>query len=166
MEFVQETSMCFSLSIFIKSSSLINPGDFMIGLFSTIGVAIGIGYAANSNDAIRRLKQDNPMVMMGLLLFGLFIVLKILGSVMVFSFSICLPLSSNIYQNLKSQNQTQVFLFFIIKVILIHAACRRRNILNKITNTAETTGLVKTPMGVLLEYLGATVSSNFLNSDE
>lgn len=40
------------------------------------------------------------------------------------------------------------------QVILIHAALRLRNLLNKIENQKELLGLKKSPMGLLLEFLG------------
>lgn len=69
----------------------------MIGLFSIVGILLVVSYASSSNRALQRLKQDNPIIIIAIVLFSLFILLKLLGSLMVFIFSVCLPLSSNLY---------------------------------------------------------------------
>jgi hypothetical protein len=45
---------------------------------------------------------------------------------------------------------------FNFQVIFLHAGLRLRNLKNKLANKVETIGIARTPMGVLLEALGAT----------
>ena len=42
-----------------------------------------------------------------------------------------------------------------ILLIFLHAAMRLRNLKNKAVNKAETIGFTRTPMGFILEQLGA-----------
>lgn len=42
--------------------------------------------------------------------------------------------------------------------VLIHASVRKRNMKNKLANTAESLGLKATPVGELLDHLGLTVT--------
>lgn len=41
-------------------------------------------------------------------------------------------------------------------MIFLHAGLRSRNLKNKIANKIEAVGIARTPMGFLLELLGAT----------
>jgi len=60
------------------------------------------------------------------------VLVYILGSVAVFMFGVALP----------------------VLVCLLHAMLRMRNIKNKINRHVELIGVKRTPMGMLLEYLG------------
>jgi hypothetical protein len=42
-----------------------------------------------------------------------------------------------------------------VSVIFLHASMRLRNIKNKLSNKIETIGITRTPMGFILENLGA-----------
>jgi hypothetical protein len=42
------------------------------------------------------------------------------------------------------------------KVVFLHAILRLRNLKNKVANKAEMIGIARTPMGCILEQLGAT----------
>jgi len=114
--------------------SMINPLQFVLGILAFVSTSTGILYAANKNPDIQRFKRDKPYVnLMILMLAGAFL-FKLFGSLIVFLFSICMPLT----------------------VIFSHAAMRTRNLKNKLSNKIENIGLARTPMGVLLEQLGAT----------
>ena len=48
-------------------------------------------------------------------------------------------------------------ILYYFKVIFVHAALRQRNLMNKLTNKKEQLiGISRTPMGFLLQQLGAT----------
>jgi hypothetical protein len=87
------------------------------------------------------------------------IIFKLFGSLLMFVFSICLPLTSELFFLFLSLSLSLSILFNInlnFLVIFLHAALRLRNLKNKMANRIEIIGVTRTPMGCLLELLGAT----------
>lgn len=105
----------------------------LLGIFAML-LAIGIFiYAKTNSRQFVRFKAEHPLISLGLIFGGGYLIVYLFSSVLVFLFGILLP----------------------IFLTLLHASMRLRNLKNKITNTMENAGLKKTPMGVLLEEFGA-----------
>ncbi|RNA29978.1 PRA1 family 3 [Brachionus plicatilis] len=121
--------VCF-LAIFLLMS-IIHPLQIFSGLFLIIGLCVVANIMSNKSPEIQRFKKERPFLNLIIVVFISGFLFNLFGSLMIFLFSICLPLS----------------------VILIHAALRLRNLNNKIENKKELLGLTKSPMGLLLEFL-------------
>lgn len=128
-DWTNATNDAFSFS----QSSVINPSKMLLGIFAML-LAIGIFiYAKTNSRQFVRFKAEHPLISLGLIFGGGYLIVYLFSSVLVFLFGILLP----------------------IFLTLLHASMRLRNLKNKITNTMENAGLKKTPMGVLLEEFGA-----------
>lgn len=120
--------------------SVINPSKMLLGIFAML-LASGIFiYARTNSPAFTQFKRNHPLISLGLIFGGGYLIVYLFSSVLVFLFGILLP----------------------IFLTLLHASMRLRNLKNKITNTMENVGLKKTPMGVLLEEFGADSSDDAL----
>lgn len=82
------------LAIFVIIS-IIHPLQFVIGLFAFLGLSGGIIFLTNKNVEIQRFKRDKPYLnLIGILLLTGFM-FRLFGSMLIFLFSICLPLTCN-----------------------------------------------------------------------
>lgn len=131
--YYQTNYFMFFLVIFVIIS-MIHPTQFITGLAVFVALSAGIIFLANKNLELQRLKRDKPFLSLAIILVLVGFLFKLFGSLMVFLFSVCLPLS----------------------LIFLHASLRLRNFKNKLANKVETIGISRTPMGCLLEALGAT----------
>ncbi|XP_078001113.1 PRA1 family protein 3-like [Glandiceps talaboti] len=110
----------------------LHPIQMLLGLGSVAAAFTGFIYLSENKRQVRRFKQDHTFLcVLAILAVGYFIV-YIFGSLLVFLWGVALPLT----------------------VIFLHASLRLRNIKNKYSTTAESFGLKRTPMGVLLTALG------------
>ena len=131
----------------------------MLGLFLFIAIFVGFVMLTNKNPQIQRMKRDKPYLNLAIILVLSGFVLNLIGSLLIFLFSICLPLSREYFIVLKivlSKFAKLIHIVFLFAVIFLHAAFRLRNLKNKVTNKIELIGVSRTPMGYLLEQLGAT----------
>jgi hypothetical protein len=109
---------------------------------------------ANKSAEVQRLKRDKPFLTFALILVASGFVFKMFGSLLVFLFSVCLPLTSMTHFFTENTQETNLSYFF--KVIFVHAVLRTRSLNNKLANKVEMIGWARTPMGFILEQLGAT----------
>ena len=65
----------------------------MAGLFGFIVIGIGYVIVSNKNEQIQRLKRDKPF----LNLIIIVIISNLFGSLLMFMFSICMPLSCKFF---------------------------------------------------------------------
>ncbi|CAG2121103.1 unnamed protein product [Medioppia subpectinata] len=84
-------------------------------------------------------KRSHPIISLCLIFGGGSVIVYLFSSVLVFLIGILLPLF----------------------LVLLHASLRTRNLKNKITNTMETVGITKTPMGLLLDSFGSDPETHF-----
>ncbi|KAK7080599.1 PRA1 protein 3 [Halocaridina rubra] len=111
---------------------VIHPTKMFCGMVA-MGLAFSLFYyLTNNKQPAVQFKKDHPVLSLIVLVMGIYFIVYLLGSVVVFLMGILLP----------------------IVVIFIHASMRLRNLKNKIMNKIEYVGLKKTPMGVILDALG------------
>ncbi|CAH1784962.1 unnamed protein product [Owenia fusiformis] len=111
---------------------VLHPVQMVIGIASVSAVFAAFVYFTDNKYETRRFKRDHPALCVAVVLFGGYIMVYVLGSVIVFLFGIGLPLL----------------------LVIMHAAMRMRNMKNKISNKIEFVGLKRTPMGIILTGLG------------
>jgi len=124
------------LLVFIINFILVgiaHPVQIVLAFSAVVTAFVGIlyVYVTNNKPESRRFKIY-PGVCAAIVMFAGYVLVYILSSVAVFMFGIALP----------------------VLVCLLHAMLRMRNIKNKINRHVELIGVERTPMGVLLEYLG------------
>ncbi|CAF0802240.1 unnamed protein product [Didymodactylos carnosus] len=110
------------------------PVDFLFGLVVVSAVLMAFVYVSPSTKLqsptasiesfLQTLKRDRPIIILVALLGVSYLILSMLGKILVFIAGIVLP----------------------IQAILLHAAFRKRNIVNKIANKVELFGLKNTPI--------------------
>lgn len=131
--YYQTNYFLFFLAIFVVIG-IIHPQELGYGLLGFGVITGGFLFITNKSPEIQRLKRDKPFLSLFVNLLIAGFIFKLMGSLMMFLFSICLPIS----------------------VISLHASFRLRSLKNKVSNRVESIGLARTPMGFLLEQLGAT----------
>nr|CAD7431758.1 unnamed protein product [Timema monikensis] len=116
----------------MRRLSVMHPTQMLLGMLA-VSVAFGLFcYFTNAKRSASRFRNNHPYFSMLVVLAGIYFIVYMLGSVIVFIFGILLP----------------------VVVTFLHASMRLRNIKNKLVNKIEVIGLKKTPMGVFLETLG------------
>ncbi|XP_070559578.1 PRA1 family protein 3-like [Ptychodera flava] len=121
------TAVCIFLVV-----GCLHPIKMLIGL-GAVAMAFGLFvYATEHKREMKRFKQDHPFLSVLAILGAGYFIVYVCGALLVFLWGIALPLA----------------------VIFLHASFRMRNIKNKYSTTAETFGLKRSPMGVLLTALG------------
>ena len=138
---------------------IIHPQQFILGLLTFVAISVGYVMLTDKNPQIQRLKRDKPYLNLAIILILSAFLFNLFGSLMTFLFSICMPLSGKLFI-MKSPSRNsfsiKIDISYQFQVIFLHAALRLRNIKNKIANKIELIGVSRTPMGFLLEQLGAT----------
>lgn len=130
--YYQTNYFLFFLALFTLIS-IIHPVEFAAGLLAFVVLFAGAIFLTNKNPQIQRIKRDKPFLNLGVILVIAAFLFNLFGSLLMFMFAICLP----------------------ILLIFLHASMRLRNFKNKVTNKIELIGLARTPMGFILEQLGA-----------
>lgn len=69
----------------------------MAGLFGFIVIGIGYVIVSNKNEQIQRLKRDKPFLNLIIIVIISGFVFNLFGSLLMFMFSICMPLSCKIF---------------------------------------------------------------------
>lgn len=128
-----QTNYLLLVVIFCIIVGVINPLQFMVGLLTIVSLFFALFHFKNNNVQVQNLLQNKPYINLIVITIFSGLILNAIGSVLVFLFSICLPLT----------------------LVFIHAALRTRNLKNKIENKAESIGFKRTVMGFILEKLGA-----------
>ncbi|XP_068110051.1 PRA1 family protein 3 [Hyperolius riggenbachi] len=109
----------------------LSPLNMILGGSVVILVFLGFVVASNKKDIVRKFKKQYPTTFVMSIMLSSYFVISMFGGIMVFVFGISLPLL----------------------LMFIHASLRLRNIKNKLENKAESIGLKKTPMGIVLDAL-------------
>jgi hypothetical protein len=112
-----------------------NPGQMLLGMAVVAGMMVAYNQLTKNQRVAMDFKKEHPLACLILILVGVYLIISLLGSVLVFLFGVCLPLSAT----------------------FIHASLRLRNVKNKLANMKEKLTLKKTPMGIILEELGMAV---------
>ncbi|KOC59325.1 PRA1 family protein 3 [Habropoda laboriosa] len=121
--------ICIAITLIV---SLLHPMKMMIGVISMMAIWGECAYLFSEDEALLDFKKSYPQVGIVIaVIFGSFVVYTI-NSLL---FALCGVLLSLI-------------------VILIHASLRLRHMKNKIVNKIEGMGLERTPMGIILSYIG------------
>ncbi|KAG7171625.1 PRA1 family protein 3-like [Homarus americanus] len=111
---------------------IIHPTKMFCGM-TAVGIAFGLFYyLTNNKQPAVDFKKSHPILSLIILVLGVYFIVYLLGSVVVFLMGILLP----------------------IMVIFAHASMRLRNLKNKLMNKVEYLGFKRTPMGVILDALG------------
>ncbi|CAG0886075.1 unnamed protein product [Darwinula stevensoni] len=111
---------------------IMHPQKMLLGMLAA-GVAFALFYyISNSQRSLQNFKQNHPIISVIIVFSACYFIVYMMGNVAIFLLGILLP----------------------IFLILVHASLRLRNIRNKLSRRMETFGLVKTPMGVILETFG------------
>lgn len=90
--YYQTNYMVFFLALFIVIS-IIHPTQVFSGLFVFIGLSTGFIVLTNKSVEIQRLKRDKPFLNLVILIFIAGFLFNMFGSLLLFLYSICLPLS-------------------------------------------------------------------------
>jgi len=136
--YYQSNYFLMALALFILIG-FIHPLKMALGL-----IALGIGcvlfsLACSAGPQVSQFKKDHPLVSVAALLSGVYFIVYLLNSIMVFLFGILLPVS----------------------VVFVHASLRMRNIRNKLANKMEQIGVKEmTPMRLILDSLGFEADLN------
>uniref|UniRef100_A0A8C9F2Z2 PRA1 family protein n=1 Tax=Pavo cristatus TaxID=9049 RepID=A0A8C9F2Z2_PAVCR len=109
----------------------LSPLNMLIGGTVVVLVFLGFVWVSHNKDILRRMKKQYPTTFVIAIMLSSYFLISYLGDVMVFMFGITLPLL----------------------LMFIHASLRLRNIKNKLENKKEEIGLMKTPMGIILDAL-------------
>ncbi|XP_071532816.1 PRA1 family protein 3 [Panulirus ornatus] len=127
-----QTNYFLTYLIVFAVVGVIHPTKMFCGM-TAMGLAFGLFYyLTNNKQPAVQFKKDHPVVSLIILILGIYFIVYLLGSVVVFLMGIFLP----------------------ILVIFVHASMRLRNLKNKLMNKVEYLGLKRTPMGVILDALG------------
>lgn len=105
----------------------------LLGLLAVAVAALIFVYALNNSPRVMDFKRAHPVISLGLIFGGGSIIVFLFSALLVFLLGVLLPLF----------------------IILLHASLRTRNLKNKVANTAESAGLTRTPMGLLLDAFGS-----------
>ncbi|XP_069936614.1 PRA1 family protein 3 [Cherax quadricarinatus] len=135
-----QTNYFLTYFIVFTVVGVIHPTKMFCGMIA-VGLAFGLFYyLTNNKQPAVAFKKDHPIISLIILILGVYFIVYLLGSVVVFLMGILLP----------------------IMVIFVHASMRLRNLKNKLMNKVEYLGLKRTPMGVILDALG--LEQDFLMS--
>lgn len=127
-----QTNYFLTTLIIFLIIGILHPVKMVCG-FAAISAAFGIFvYCTNSQWTARRFKRNHPVISLIIIVAAGYLLVYMFGAVIVFMFGIAFPLL----------------------LTMIHASLRMRGIRNKLTNKLETSGLRRTPMGIILDGLG------------
>jgi len=129
-----QTNYLVAMAVIFLLVGMFDPTNLLVGMIATLSTLALINYLAKHQSAAAGLKRRHPCLCLSLMLVGGYLLTSLLGSVMVFLFGIALP----------------------ILCVFVHASLRLRNLKSKVFNKAESLGVIKTPMGFVLEQLGET----------
>ncbi|CAF1143090.1 unnamed protein product [Adineta ricciae] len=118
---------------FILLVAFFYPAAIVFGFFILAALLAGFVYTQKQRTALTVLFHDRPILVLIILLFAAFLVIRMFGTVFIFLLGIALPLS----------------------LIVGHATARTQTLQNKAENAVESLSLQATPMGLLLSWLGA-----------
>lgn len=76
-----------------------NPAQFTMGLVTILALFIGFVYIKNNNSQVQRLLRDKPYLNLVILTVGAGFIINVFGSILVFLFSICMPLTCKFFVN-------------------------------------------------------------------
>jgi len=115
--------------------SLLHPRDMLLG-FACICLAFAVfAYATSANNDAVTFKKEHPLISLAVILCAGYFLVYMIGSVIVFFFSMALPML----------------------LVFVHASFRLRTMANKLANKIEAVGFTKTIMGRILDVLGLKV---------
>ena len=127
-----QTNYLISIIFIFTVISFCAPGKLVIGLLSLATATAVFLYLKKNRPAVEAFETAHPaLTVVGIFIFGYFAV-YMMDAVAVFLMATLFP----------------------ILLIFIHSALRQRNFKNKINDTMESFGIKKTPMGVVLDFLG------------
>nr|CAD7411348.1 unnamed protein product [Timema poppensis] len=129
--YYQTNYFLLSIIVFLLVG-VMHPTQMLLGMLAVFVAFALFCYFTNAKRSASRFRNNHPYFSMLVVLAGIYFIVYMLGSVIVFIFGILLP----------------------VVVTFLHASMRLRNIKNKLVNKIEVIGLKKTPMGVFLETLG------------
>jgi len=132
--YYQSNYFLMAIIIFL-TVGIVNPAQMLLGMAVVAGMMGLYNYLTKNQRIAIDFKKDHPLACLIVILVGVYLIISLLGSVLVFMFGVCLPLSA----------------------IFIHASLRLRNVKNKLANMKEKLTMKKTPMGMILEELGMAV---------
>ncbi|XP_013419780.1 PRA1 family protein 2 [Lingula anatina] len=131
-----QTNYFLSAVVIFLIIGVLHPVKMVIGVLAVAVVFSVFVYATNNKAATRHFKKDHPLLCMGGVLFGGYLLVYMAGAVIVFLFGIALPLF----------------------LILLHSSLRMRNVKNRFTNIkmeyGDIVGMKRTPMNLILDALG------------
>ncbi|XP_022043410.1 ADP-ribosylation factor-like 6 interacting protein 5a [Acanthochromis polyacanthus] len=128
--YYQTNYLAVAVAVFLIVGFL-NPLGMFTAMTVVSGIFLGSVWAGENRTAISSFKRQNPTAFVIIVMVASYILISMLGSVMVFTSAITLPLA----------------------LIFAHASFRLRNMKNKLENKMEFAGLKRSPMGILLEAL-------------
>ncbi|KAK9758583.1 PRA1 family protein [Popillia japonica] len=129
--YYQTNYFLMSLIIF-AIIGVIHPIKMIYGICVSSVLILIFWYITNESVTASQFKRKHPIVSIILVFAGIYLVMNMLDSMLVFFLGILLPFSAS----------------------FIHSSLRLRNIKNKIANQAENYNLKQTPMGFFLKELG------------
>jgi len=129
-----QTNYFVVFSIVFVLVGMINPTQLIVGMAATLSTLALLNYLSKNQAAFAGLRRRHPGICLTIMLVGGYLIVSMIGSVMIFLFGIALP----------------------ILLVFVHASLRLRNIKSKLWNRGESLGVISTPMGIILDYLGET----------
>ncbi|XP_022915424.1 PRA1 family protein 3-like [Onthophagus taurus] len=129
--YYQSNYFLMSLLVFAIIGAL-HPVKMVYGLATITILILIFWYTTNENPMASDFKKNHPIVSILFVLGGIYLVMNMLDSIVVFFIGILFPFSA----------------------IFIHSSLRLRSVKNKLVNQAENYKLTQTPMGFFLKELG------------
>lgn len=94
--YYQTNYMVFFVALFVLIS-IIHPTQVLTGLFAFVALATGFVFLSNKSPEIQRLKRDKPYINLVIIIGVTGFLFNMFGSLLLFVYSICLPLSCKYY---------------------------------------------------------------------
>ncbi|GJQ65799.1 hypothetical protein Trydic_g11962 [Trypoxylus dichotomus] len=126
-----QTNYFLMAMLFFAVIGVIHPVKMIYGICVSSVLLLMFWYVTNESLTASQFKRKHPIISLILIFAGIYLVMNMLDSLLVFFLGILLPFSAS----------------------FVHSSLRLRNIKNKLVNQAENYNLKQTPMGIFLKGL-------------
>ena len=104
------------VSIGFNHSRVMNPLQFMVGLLTIVSLFVAFFHFKNNNVQVQNLLQNKPYINLIVITIFSGFILNAIGSVLVFLFSICLPLTR---KNIKCDFKLLIYKALLFKKLFL-----------------------------------------------
>lgn len=105
------------VSIGFNHSRVMNPLQFMVGLLTIVSLFVAFFHFKNNNVQVQNLLQNKPYINLIVITIFSGFILNAIGSVLVFLFSICLPLTR---KNIKCDFKLLIYKALLFKKLFLY----------------------------------------------